>query len=508
MSVEQRDMHAVSRRRFIRQSAAVAGTLVVGFDLSTRAWATTRERTGALAQGFPAFDGILRTEAGARSAAADDFGHIIHRRPVAVLEPGSVEDIVRLIEFAGRHGISVAARGQGHAAFGQSQVRGGVVIDMEQLARVHRIDRTSADVDAGVTWRALLDTTLPRGLVAPTLTDYQDLSVGGTLSVGGIGGAAFRFGAQVDNVIALDVVTGAGQRMGCSRTRSPRLFDAMLAGRGQCGVITRAVLRLVAAPRAVRLFDLLYLDLGTFAADARAVVSDGRFDTVQGLVVPSPAGGWAYLLEATSSSGRGDAELLADLHDVRGEATITDMTFEAYAKRLDPIVAAQKESGAWQRPHPWFDAWLPDRQAEAFAGQVLSELTLRDTGGGPILLYPTRAQAFTRPLLRVPASELIWQFDILRNALPSSVSAEQMLSQNRSLLRRARAMGGFAYPVGAIPVSQREWARHYGSAWPAFLRAKRRYDPQHILAPGQGIFAPPTARRAGAARDEPSASGI
>jgi len=429
-------MHAVSRRRLIRQSATVAGTLVVGFDLSTRSWATTRQRTGVFAQGFPAFDGILRTEADARDAAADDFGHIVHRRPVAVLEPASVDDVVRLIDFAGRHGISVAARGQGHAAFGQSQVRGGVVIDMGRLARVHGVGRTSADVDAGITWRALLDKTLSRGLLPRTLTDYLDLSVGGTLNVGGIGGAAFRFGAQVDNVLALDVVTGAGHRVRCSRTRSPRLFDAVLAGRGQCGVITRAVLRLIAAPPAVRLFDLLYLDIGTFAADARRVVRDGRFDTVQGLVVPSPAGGWAYLLEATSSSARGDAELLAGLRDVRGEATITDMTFKAYAERLDPIVAAQKASGDWQRPHPWFDAWLPDRHAEAFASRVLSELTLRDTGGGPILLYPTRSHAFTRPLLRVPAGELIWQFDILRNALPSSVSAQAMVSQN------ARCFGG------------------------------------------------------------------
>ena len=484
-------MSAVSRRRFIRQSAAGAGALVLGFDLSTRAWATAGQRTGSLAPGFPVFDGTLRTDAGARRAAADDFGHIVHRRPVAVLAPGSVDDIARLIGFAGRHGIAVAARGEGHAAFGQAQARGGVVIDMSRLAHVHSVDSASADVDAGVTWRALLLHTLPRGLVPPTLTDYQDLSIGGTLSVGGIGGAGFRHGAQVDNVAALDVVTGAGRRVRCSRTRSPQLFDAVLAGRGQCGVITRAVLRLVPAPTAVRLFDLLYLDLATFAADARAVVRDGRFDTVQGLVVPSPAGAWAYLLEATSSAARGDDELLAGLRDVRGEASIADMSFEAYAMRLDPIVAAQQASGDWQRPHPWFDGWLPDRHAEGFAGRVLSELTLRDTGGGPILLYPTRSRPLQRPLLRVPAGELIWQFDILRNALPTTISAAAMVEHNRSLLRRARRVGGFAYPVGATPASRAEWARHYDRAWPAFLRAKRRYDPHHILAPGQGIFAPP-----------------
>ena len=66
-----------------------------------------------------------------------------------------------------------------------------------------------------------------------------------------------------------------------------------------------------------------------------------------------------------------------------------------------------------------------------------------------------------------------------------------MVSDNRVLLQRARLVGGFDYPVGATPVSRREWARHYGRAWPAFLRAKRRYDPQRILAPGQGIFRPP-----------------
>ena len=488
-------MSAVSRRRFIRRSATAAGALVVGFDLSARAWATAGQRAGALARGMPRFDGVLRTGAAARRAAADDFGHIVHRSPIAVLEPGSVDDIVRLVRFARRHGIAVAARGEGHAAYGQAQARGGVLIDMGALARVHAIDATSADVDAGVTWRALLDRTLARGLVPPTLTDYQDLSVGGTLSVGGIGGAGFRHGAQVDNVVTLDVVTGTGDRVRCSRTRSPLLFDAVLAGRGQCGVITRAVLRLAPAPSAVRLFDLLYVDLATFAADARTVVRDGRFDTMQGLVVPAPAGGWVYLLEATSSSSRSDADLLAGLRDIRSEATIAAMPFAAYTKRLDPIVAAQVASGDWQRPHPWFDAWLPDRHAEAFAGRVLSELTLRDTGGGPILLYPTRSQPFTRPLLRVPAGELIWQFDILRNALATTISAEEMVGRNRALLREVRRLGGFAYPVGATPVSRGDWARHYGGAWPAFRRAKRRYDPQRILAPGQGIFAPPARSR-------------
>jgi cytokinin dehydrogenase len=91
----------------------------------------------------------------------------------------------------------------------------------------------------------------------------------------------------------------------------------VLAGLGQCGVITRAIARLRPAAARVPLFDLLYIDLGSFASDARNVVRDGRFDTVQGIVVPAAGGGWAYLLEATTSSSRSDAALLAGLHDVR-----------------------------------------------------------------------------------------------------------------------------------------------------------------------------------------------
>lgn len=132
-------MNAVSRRQVLRRSAA-AGALVIGFDVSARGWATAADRAGRLARGFPLFDGVLHTDIGATAAAAEDFGHIVRRRPLAVLEPGSVDDIVRLIGFARRLRIGVAARGQGHSVYGQAQVDAGVVIDMRALASVHDVD--------------------------------------------------------------------------------------------------------------------------------------------------------------------------------------------------------------------------------------------------------------------------------------------------------------------------------------------------------------------------------
>ncbi len=82
--------------------------------------------------------------------------------------------------------------------------------------------------------------------------------VGGTLSVGGIGGASPHYGAQVDTVLELEVVTGAGRRIRCSPGRHLELFQAVLAGLGQCAVLVRATLRLLPAPSRVRHYRLGY----------------------------------------------------------------------------------------------------------------------------------------------------------------------------------------------------------------------------------------------------------
>ena len=76
-------------------------------------------------------------------------------------------------------------------------------------------------VEAGARWSSLLNATLSNQLTPPVLTDYLELSVAGTLSVGGVGGASPHYGAQVDNVLELEVVTGTGERVVCSAAQLP-----------------------------------------------------------------------------------------------------------------------------------------------------------------------------------------------------------------------------------------------------------------------------------------------
>src|SRR6266571_6944553 len=78
-----------TRRGFVRGLAA--GALIAGFDPVTRHWVPSAPVRGFFAH-VPPLDGRLLFDDADRAAAADDFGHIVHRRPVAVLQPGSIED--------------------------------------------------------------------------------------------------------------------------------------------------------------------------------------------------------------------------------------------------------------------------------------------------------------------------------------------------------------------------------------------------------------------------------
>jgi cytokinin dehydrogenase len=133
------------------------------------------------ARTLPPLDGELLLAPATRASAADDFGHLVQRMPLGVLEPGSVNDIATMIRWASDNGVQIAPRGHGHSVYGRSQVTDGIVVDMTNLAAIHHVDHDRIVVDAGATWRSILSRTLSEHLTPPVLTNYLDLSVGGTL---------------------------------------------------------------------------------------------------------------------------------------------------------------------------------------------------------------------------------------------------------------------------------------------------------------------------------------
>ncbi|MFF3740748.1 FAD-binding protein [Streptomyces sp. NPDC002566] len=485
-------------RRNVLRGLTVAGTAaVVGFDTVSRSWATDGTASAALT-GIPALDGTLLTDAASLTAAADDFGHIVHRGPRAVLRPGSVRDVVSMVRFCNTHCLPVAPRGQGHATFGQAQAEGGLVIETTPLANIGPVgpDSTTVTVGAGARWSEVARATLAHGLTPPVFTDYLELSVGGTLSVGGLGGQAHRHGAQVDNVTELRVVTGAGELVRCSPTRRADLFHAVLAGLGQCAVIVEATLRLVPAPETVRHYHLPYTDLETFLDDQRLLIEEARFDYVDGQVSADADGAFrVYTLEAVAygapvGPAPDDAALLRGLRHDASRLSYEDKPYFDFLNRLAPWAAALKAAGVWNFAHPWLNLMVPGTRAAALAAPLLEDLTPETLGpGGVVLFYPLLRDRLTTPLLRASDEPTSYLFDILRAVPPGdSAAVDGALAGNRAAYESVAAAGGTQYPVGSIPFTPADWRAHFGPAWPALKAAKRTYDPRGILVPGQHVF--------------------
>ena len=231
------------------------------------------EDAGELSPATMAAAAASAGDAAGRRVAAMDFGGLVRAVPAAVVRPASADDVASAIRAAAlTPHLTVAARGNGHSVAGQAMAEGGLVLDMRSLAAAPPSSRRGAaqmqlvqcpegggggccffaDVPGGALWEEVLHWGVDNhGLAPASWTDYLRLTVGGTLSNGGVSGQSFRYGPQVSNVAELEVVTGDGEYRVCSRSSHPDLFFAVLGGLGQFGVITRARIPLHKAPKAV-----------------------------------------------------------------------------------------------------------------------------------------------------------------------------------------------------------------------------------------------------------------
>jgi FAD/FMN-containing dehydrogenase len=442
---------------------------------------------------LPGFDGELLSDEDSRASAADDFGHLVHRIPTAVLRPGSTADVAKMVRWAGERGDALAPRGAGHSVWGRSQVADGVVVDMSTLRAVHAVGRDRLRVDAGATWRDVLAATLPRGLAPPVLVDYLDLSVGGTVVVGGVGERSLTSGLLSDHLLTLEVVTGAGEEVTCSATRHADLFNAVRGGLGQVAIITRVTLVLRAAPRAVRQLRLYYPSLAAMLDEERRLAGDSRFDAVQGAIIPAARGGWTYRIDATAyvvDAAPDDDALLAGLGDDAVERRAATMPYAVHVDRLSALESALRASGQWSGPHPWLMTFLGDSTVERTVDGELDRLDPPADLGllGQVVLSPIRRAAVTTPLMRLPPDPLCYAFNFVRLPTNNEDAARRLVAANRAIYQRVRAAGGTLYPVSAVPMSDEDWSGHFGGAYDRLVAAKRAYDPLGILTPGYEVL--------------------
>ncbi len=409
----------------------------------------------------------LRTDLAALTAAADDFGHVVHRVPAAVARPRNVLDVCDLVRYANSAGLALRARGGGNSVSGQAQCDGGIVCDLAAMddawqVQDKRFKIPRVQAGPGARWSAVLAAAMEHGLTPPVLPDYLELTVGGTLSTGGIGGTSHLYGPQVDNVLGLKVVMGDAR---CYCYWPSPGFPEALAGQGNAGIIIEATIPLVPAPSQVRVYQVIAPDLAMLIGWQRHLARDRRFGYLGGQILTDGSGRWQYRLEAawyrTDSSRPPDAALLEGLDLGPRVVETEDIDYLAFCHRMQPAVRQLAITGDWYRPHPWLSVLLPGNAVERYVAKALDWMMPELIGSIPMLLGPLRRGAVPAPGLTTPdgdADGLFWSFDIARTVADEAEMIAAALAENAALTNTAIAAGGTSYPNAAaaeVPRSPR-----------------------------------------------------
>ncbi|WP_433547024.1 FAD-binding and (Fe-S)-binding domain-containing protein [Streptomyces sp. CA-294286] len=287
--------------------------------------------TSALAADLrAAVRGEVSFDAAARALMTMDASNY-RRVPLGVVAPRDPDDVAAALAVCRAHGVPVVPRGGGTSLAGQATGTGVVLDTTRHLRQILDLDPGSrtALVRPGVVLDDLRAAAAPHGLTfGPDPSTHSRCTLGGMIGNNSCGAHSVAWGTTADQVRTLNVLTYGGEELHLSRggwdsvpaalrpglrplveqslallrTGFPALprrisgyaLDALLpengvdlarafcGSEGTLGVVTEAVVSLVAAPRARALAVLGYPDESAAAEAACGVLAHGPL-TVEGM---------------------------------------------------------------------------------------------------------------------------------------------------------------------------------------------------------------------------------
>lgn len=316
----------------------------------------------------------------------------VDQRPVAVALVESVEDVVKVVEFAGEHGLRVAPQGTGHGASALAVLDGTILVKTSRLRGVE-IDAGAARarIEAGALWEDVVVPAADQGFVV-LHGSSSDVGVVGYTLGGGMGWLARSRGLAANSVTAVELVTSEGRLVRLDDEHEPDLFWAVRGGGGSFGVVTAIEIELYPTPELYagamfwpleRAGEVLRSWRDWAETVPHEVTSVGRILRFPPLPdVPEPMRGQSFaIVEAVCVGSEADGSaLVAPLRDL-------DPIMDTFAA----VTPTALQHLHMDPPHPvpgvgdgLFIERLPDEAIDAFAQNAvppLISLEIRQLGG-------------------------------------------------------------------------------------------------------------------------------
>ncbi len=222
---------------------------------------------------------VIREEKSSFANYHSDAGGVVYGTPNGICRANSAAQVAAILKAAQRLRVPVKTRGGGLTTEGETVAHGGLLLEMTGMSRILSIDAQQLTVrtEAGIFWHSLAEGLRRHGLDYLSAPLNLTSSVGGTLGVGGVDINSPRLGCSADQAVALQVVTPTGDIMECSESENRDLFERVLLGYGQFGVITEATLKIRRyTPIAMRYY--YYGSLRTAIEDLQLIAREDAAD--------------------------------------------------------------------------------------------------------------------------------------------------------------------------------------------------------------------------------------
>ena len=413
--------------------------------------------------------------------AAMDFGGVVCQTPSTIETPHNSAELSEAMLRAAAAKQRVVARGTAHSQGGQCLGERARVVSTSHLRTIEAVDTDTATitVGAGIHWREVADRAMAVGLIPPVLTDNLQVTVGGTLAVGGIGPASFRCGLQVHHCAAVEAVLGNGQIRWFSRKHEPQHFTAILGGLGRLGIISRARLALRPCLRYLHTTQASYDSLGTLLHDARWLLRSPVPTHLSAIALPfatpSAQGQWRFVLSIGIESD--ETTVLPRRPLVNSLACRTKVTtrehVDRYTQRIDRVFESDRYKRNRAVAYPWVECFLPWDCAQTYLERI--HAWFPDTR---VLLWPL-TQKVAWPSLAMPAAA-----DLLFVGILARVERDQLpgaLVQLQAASKLSMTLGGKRYLSGWLGFNEDDWKTHYGPYWAERQRHQNQLDPARTL---------------------------
>jgi glycolate oxidase len=174
-------------------------------------------------------------------------------RPVAVVRPRSTAEVAAAVAACARYRTPIVARGAGTGlSGGANAVEGCVVLSTERMREIVEINvgERLAVVQPGVVNDDLREAAAAQGMwYPPDPASAPWSTIGGNVATNAGGLCCVKYGVTRDYVLALEVVTAAGEvvRLGRRTAKGVAGYDLaglMVGSEGTLGVITEITVRL------------------------------------------------------------------------------------------------------------------------------------------------------------------------------------------------------------------------------------------------------------------------